>query len=216
MASITRSDAKKQLQERQRAWLKQVIAATALKPTQLARGASVSDTTISRILNNPGYSGTLSEVTIERIKSTYKVPGPGEKPDHEGSSLILAEAERIEADTLPAPIAEAVKNLSIGKGIIEIWRLRSASLEGAGYLPGDLVVVDCEVEPRPHDAVCALVTEWARGGAETVWRIFDPPFLIPSAPRGAAAKPLLVDNQRVSIKGVVVASLRPHRLSVAS
>jgi hypothetical protein len=47
-----------------------------------------------------------------------------------------------------------------------------------------------------------------RGGSETVWRLFDPPFLISSTVQGHPHKPLLVDSERVRITGVIVASLR--------
>jgi transcriptional regulator with XRE-family HTH domain len=216
LATISRSAAKQQLQERQRGWLRQVMAATGLKPTQIAREAGVSDTTLSRLLNNPDYTGTLSEVTIERIKTAYRVPGPGEAPIKGGPALIISEAERVDVLALEKNAAQAVNALAQEHKDAEIWRLHTSSLENAGYLPGDLVVLDPLIAPHSHDAVCVNVTEWSRGGSEMVWRIYEPPFLTSSTSRHLTSKPLLLDNDRIKVRGVIVGSIRPHRLSSAS
>jgi len=163
VTTISRSIAKKQLQDRQRAWLQQVIDATKMKPAQIAREAGVSDTTLSRLLSNPEYSGTLSEVTIERIKTAYGIPGPAEGQQKLGNSLILAEGERLDPVALDQKIAKAIEALSSNDKTIEVWRLRSSALEGDGYFPGDLLLVEIGALPRPHDVICAMVTEWARG-----------------------------------------------------
>jgi len=216
VAAITRTEAKKHLQDRQRAWLLRVIETTGLKPSQIARGADVSDTTLTRLLNNPSYEGTLSELTIERIKTTYNLPGPGNDPPAKGGAPVLfSEAELLQFAALEPSIAAALTALCAGITACEIWRLHSSAIENAGYLVNDLVVVDPNATPGPHDAVKAVVTEWSRGSAETIWRLFDPPYLLSSAARQLAAKPLLVDGQRVRVAGVIVASLRPHRLSAA-
>lgn len=73
-----RSEAKKEIQERQRAWLRELTQALNMAPSAIAAGAEVSESTLTRILNSKGYTGTLTAETIERIKSTYKVPGPEE------------------------------------------------------------------------------------------------------------------------------------------
>lgn len=76
-----------------------------------------------------------------------------------------------------------------------------------------MVVVDVTATPAPQDAVCAQVHDFKGGGHETVWRVFMPPYLVGASHDRTAYKPLLVDNDRVIVRGVIVESLRPHRLS---
>jgi hypothetical protein len=50
-----------------------------------------------------------------------------------------------------------------------------------------------------------------RGERETVFRKFEPPFLFTRSTLPDSGKPILVDYERVSIMGVVVASWRERR-----
>jgi len=209
-----RSQAKLDLQQRQRAWLAEVVAATKLKPSQIADAAGVSDTTLTRLLNNPEYKGTLSQITIDRIKSTYKLPGPEDYAGTRRPTLLgFSEAERFDPKREKGELSRMVTAILQARPGVDPWRLKTNALELSGYLPGDVLFVDLNAIAKPQDAVCAQVYDWQRGSAQTVWRIFDPPFLVGSALDRTAYKPLLVDNERVAVKGVIVESLRPHRLS---
>lgn len=75
-------------------------------------------------------------------------------------------------------------------------------------MPGDVVVVDLAATPTRGDVVCAQVYRWHEGKAETVFRIFEPPYLVAASAAPALRMPLVVDNDRVMIKGVVTHSLR--------
>lgn len=206
-ARHSRSDAKREVQQRQREWLQQIITTTGDKPSIIASNSGVSDSTLTRLLNNPAYRHTLTQVTIDAIKATYKVPGPEELAGR-GMLVGFGEAERLERKEM-----QSVAGALVGTKAVEIWRLRTEALVAAGYLPGDLLMVDATVEPKPQDLVCARVTDWARGAEQTLFRIFDPPFLVAAAADRTAFKPLLIDNERVKLSGVVVESYRPHRLS---
>lgn len=209
-----RSQLKKELQARQRAWLQEVVRITGLSLTQIARKSDVSDTTLTRLVNRPNYDGTLTQLVIDRIKETFKVPGPEEYASARRPLLGgFGEAERFDMQAEPPALAKVIAALLGGRAAVDAWRLKTAALEEVGYLPGDIVLVDLNAQPMPQDAVCAQVYDWTRGGAETVWRVFDPPFLVAAARERTAYKPLLVDNERAIIKGVIVESLRPHRLS---
>lgn len=214
---VNRSETKKTIQAQQRAWLMEVLKTVKLKPSQFAVGAGVSDTTITRLLNSDSYAGTLAPETIERIKSTYKVPGPEEYASHRRSSLIgLSEATRFDAREEDGELASIVNLILRGRSNVEAWRLKTLALESAGYLPGDILFVNQladHEQARPQDAICAKVVDYQRGSAETVWRIFDPPFLVAAAQDRTAYKPILVDGERVKIAGIIRESFRPHRLS---
>lgn len=209
-----RSDKQREVQERQRAWLGEVLQTTRLKPSQLGLQAGVSDTTLTRLLNNPDYTGTLSQITIDRIKETFKVPGPEEYANPRRAVFGFSEAERLDVKRVQSELGRIVAAILHGRPHVDPWRLRTSALELAGYMPGDVVFVDAGVQPRAHDAVCAQVTDFNRGPAETIWRVFDPPFLIAAAQERTAYKPLLIDNERVQVRGVVVDSYRPKREGV--
>lgn len=208
---ISRSQTKRDIRERQRAWLRAVIGSTGLRASQVATGAGVSDTTLSRLLNNPEYEGTLSQMTVDRIKEKFRVPGPEEYANKGAFVVGFAEAERIEFDE--AGLARMAEAMGCRRNGIDYWRLKTLALEQVGYLAGDIVAVDVNATPAAQDVVCALFYDRGHGSGATIWRVYDPPFLVGAAADRTAYKPLLVDNDRVSIKGVVVASIRPHRLS---
>ncbi|KIZ39061.1 MULTISPECIES: helix-turn-helix transcriptional regulator [Rhodopseudomonas] len=213
----SRSETKKAVQTRQRAWLVEVLEKTQLKPTQLAAGANITSTTLTRMLNNEDYSGTLSPETIERIKGAYKVPGPEEFSRSGRSPLIgFTEAARFDVHREKGELGRIVAAILHGHANMYAWRLKTMALEGVGYLSGDIVFVRMLEEgqsPRPQDAVCAHITDYQHGAAETVWRVFDPPFLVGAANDRTAYKPVLVDGDRVKIAGVIEQSYRPHALS---
>jgi SOS-response transcriptional repressor LexA len=211
--SETRLATKRAIQARQREWLQQIVKATGDSLSQIATKAHVSDTTLSRIVNNPGYDGVLSTVTITRITGTYQLPGPEEYAGRRPMLGGFAEAERFNAENDPDGIAAVVQAMLGARPISDAWRLKTEALEQAGYLPGDVLIVDTTAAPVPQDVVCAQVYDWQRGGAQTVWRVYDPPFLVGVARDRTAHKPMLVDNDRVIIKGVVDKMVRPHRLS---
>lgn len=217
--TVKRSETKRDIQERQRAWLREVLETKRLKPSQLAIGAGVSDTTISRLLNSETYTGTLAQETIERIKDTYKVPGPEEYAGGRGRAtalLGLSEASRFDPRKEKADLARVIEAIMHGRANVEPWRLKTMALDSVGYLPGDIVIVEALPEgrlPKPQDAVCAQVVDYQHGAAETVWRVYDPPFLVGASTERTAFKPLLVDGDRVKIAGVIREVYRPHSLS---
>src|SRR5947209_1043302 len=62
--------------------------------------------------------------------------------------------------------------------------------------------------PEAGGAVGAQVYDWRRAAAETVMRLYEPPYLVAASLDEGLRRPLVVDNEQVIIKGVVL----PHRL----
>ena len=90
----------------------------------------------------------------------------------------------------------------------DLWQVRSRALELEGYMLGDIVVVDLDRTAEGGEVVCAQMYDWNRGSAQTVLRVYEPPYLITASQSPIHRKPVLVDNERVTIKGLVVASAR--------
>ncbi|MGH6907913.1 MAG: hypothetical protein ACREDX_08660, partial [Aestuariivirga sp.] len=91
---------------------------------------------------------------------------------------------------------------------IDAWTLNSRALEGAGYRPGDILLVALDETPAAGDVVCAQIYDWVKAKAETVFRIFQPPYLVAATSDPQLMRPHLVDDAAVAIKGVVLQSLR--------
>jgi hypothetical protein len=208
-----RTAQKKAVQQRQREWLQGIVNASGDTLSQIALRANVSQSTLTRIANSAEYSGVLTAVTIERITEAYQVPGPDEFSGRRPMLGGFHEAERFDPAGDRDGITAIVQALLAQRDGSDAWRLRTDALEQVGYLAGDVVIVDMNATPQPQDAVCAQVYDWQRGAAQTVWRVYDPPFLVAASRDRTAHKPLLVDNERVVIKGVVEKMVRPHRLS---
>lgn len=194
--------------DEQRAWLTNLLERSGEAPTSLAIRAGLAPTTLTRFLNNPQHATALSARTISAVEKAtgarFGVANSGALKEREAEPF-LHEGE--EGGVLSAMVG-AVTGKANG---LDPWVLKSRAVEAAGYLPGDIMIVDLNADPRPSDVVCAQVYEWGRGKAETVFRIWEPPSLVTATYDPALRKPLMVDHQNVLIRGVVVASLRPRQ-----
>lgn len=92
----------------------------------------------------------------------------------------------------------------------EVWTTRGRSMDLAGYLDGDAIVVDRTraERARPGDDVLAQIYDFATGSARTVFRRYDSPFIFAISTEQAKLKPYFVDGEKVVIVGVVTFSWR--------
>jgi hypothetical protein len=201
-----KSDNRRQIQETHRAWLEQIRAATDLPLTRIAAEAGLAESTLTRLFSR-SYTGTLHALTIEALKRRFSVPGPDQAAQ---AGLHENEATPYVADD-SSPWDGAVRALMGSHEAADPWVLRTRALDLAGYLPGDIVVLNLNATPRSGDVVCAQIYDFTRMRAETIWRIYEPPFLVAASTDAAFRRPL--SDASVSIKGVVVASFRPRRTS---
>ncbi len=196
-----------------REWLARVCQVTGLQPTKLAKAAGLAPSTLTRPLaeGDNGVS-TLHAATIEKLVTFSGLTPPGsaggERRPLRGFREDAAPFDAKSHDSL----ADAVRALTAGRNGVDPWTIKSRALELAGYLPGDVVLVDLNAVPAPGDAVCAQVYDWRAMQAETVMRIFRrvAPFeiLLARSLDPAFDEPLIVDGERVIVKGVLL----PHRL----
>ncbi|MFZ1965018.1 MAG: hypothetical protein WAU78_16410 [Roseiarcus sp.] len=73
------------------------------------------------------------------------------------------------------------------------------------------MIVDLNAEPLPGDVVCAQLYNWARSDAQTMFRLWEPPYLMPSTLDPALRRIFVVDNDTTMIRGVVIATVRPRQ-----
>ncbi|MFG1300335.1 hypothetical protein V5F49_11130 [Xanthobacter sp. V3C-3] len=215
MAKSTRSaksEAMRTLREAQQRYLETVKARTGFSFSEIGRRAKLSPTTVTRFMNGEG-EGTLATLTISQIAEASGVPATGAAlgTSLDGVSDNEAEPYVASAPATRAPIEQAIEALRGGRNAADPWVLRTRALEDAGYLPGDVVIVDLSATPVAGDAVCAQVYDWEKMRAETVFRIFEEPYLVGASRDPAFRKPMLVDGKSVVIKGVVTDLVRPRR-----
>lgn len=200
--------------EQQRAYLRHVVSETGRSLTQIAADIDSPPSTLTRFVNKkPGAPRMLSTATMERVAEktgialpVSETPAPG-KAARRSSRGFRDEGEPFKHADNPG-IARAVKALTDGRAAADPWTLRTRALELRGFLPGDTVIVDLGILPKPGDAVCAQVYDRTGFKAETVFRVYEPPYLLAASNDPAFRKPIHIDPEHVAIKGVLL----PHRL----
>lgn len=169
----------------------------------------MNPSTFSKFENDPENKAQLDPTTIALIEEASGLRAYEQSVHAKPRGLAEVESARYDAEPLKV-IDGAVKAMKGERNGIDPWVLKSRCLEGAGYLPGDVVLVDLNARPQPGDVVCAQVYD-RNGRAETVFRIFEDPFLVAATLDRTLFKPWLIDNDRVIVRGVVIASLRERR-----
>ena len=193
----------------QRRYIARVLARTGWNQTELAQRAGLDPSTRSRFMGGARPGHALRPSTLAKIASIS-----GLAPDAEVSEAPPAAPGFAESEATPlavaaeTPLAAIIAMLAEGHANIDPWTLASRALEGAGYLPGDILLVALGETPAAGDVVCAQVYDWTKGKAETLFRIFEPPYLVAATGDPRLMRPHLVDDGAVIIKGVVIHSLR--------
>ncbi len=193
--------------QRQRSFVLDVLSRTGWSQSDLAHRAGLDPSTLSRFLSAGGEGRALRPATLARIERATGLSFAGDLAPADGG---FAEAEALPLADTTASVSTAVAALSAGRGNVDAWKLASRALEMAGYRPGDIVLVALDEEPVPGDVVCAQIYDWARGQAETVFRLYQPPYLVAATADPALLRPHAVSDNGVAIKGVVIHTLRPR------
>lgn len=208
------------IRDDQKAWLGGILEITGWTLTELARRSKVHQTTLTRFWNDDLGKSTLSARTVSMLAETtgyepYARPDPARR--RAGAPIPIGDGEPLpgEPDILRGDIDAAVRAVIAGRNEMFPWLIKTRALEGVGYVPGDVAIVDTMAKPRRGDAVCAQVYDWPAGRAETVLRLFEPPYLVAATSDPTLLRPHYVDDEKVVIKGVVTGLFRPRRAAAA-
>lgn len=205
------------LKKQQIDWVKAVMAYLGLKSAnQLAELIDTNPANIQRPLSD-NYKGKFGIETLTKIAQAANLQIM-QFPSRQGS---FAEPEATPflydsgADAIGSNLDRAVRELCKGRNGRDPWVMRNYALESSGILPGDILIVDMNVTPKPKDIVCAQLYQWSQMQAETIFRVYEPPFLIGNSMRYGTSKPIMVDGNDVIIRGVVDALFRPRHSEAA-
>ena len=144
---------------------------------------------------------TITKISQAAGTSVQEMPTNGHRPTE-------AEQFKIPDDGPTTPIEKAVSELIDGRSSVDAWRLKSHHLALAGYLPGDILIVEHKVMPASGQPACVQVHAWEAQRSETLFRIYHHPYVVGASTNPDDLKPLLIDDDRVVITGRVAGSLR--------
>ena len=194
-----------------REYVRLVVRQSGKSATALAKELGIAPSTLTRLLKaRDDSSATLHARTLRKLQDHSGIPPLfGDDPSVPAVIRGLREdAVPFDARGADPALSAALKALISGRKAADPWTIRTRSLERIGFLPGDIVIVDLGRKAESGDAVCAQVYDWRRGTAETVMRLYEPPYLVAASLDEGLRRPLVVDNEQVIIKGVLL----PHRL----
>ena len=197
-----------QISRQHREYLKRVMAHTGMKLTPLAEAAGLWPSTLSRVAKEGG-TGTFSANTLSKLRDVSGIPFHfgGDTAAPSGLGGLAEEAVRFDADSADPTVSAAITALIASRETAVPWTIRTRALECMGYLPGDIVIVELGRRPKAGDVVWAEVYNLGRV-PEMVMRIYQPPILAAASLDQQLRGPLMIDDPRVTIRGVVL----PHRL----
>lgn len=212
-APLRAADVVENVRRQQLDWVHANLKILNWNPTRASREAGISQSTLSKFLNDTANMARLETNSVEKLKAVFPLPPYQTAPNPVARGFAEAEAEPFTASG-DDHVTAAVDAIRSGRNGIVAWSLQSRALEVAGYLPGDVMLVDLNAQPQDGDAVCAQVYDRS-GNAETVFRIYEGPYLQAATYARNLFKPLLIDGDRVLVRGVVVTSIRPRLSQLA-
>jgi transcriptional regulator with XRE-family HTH domain len=190
-------------------YIQYLLEKTGWSRAELAKRAGLDPTTLSRFLSSGDVIYQLRGSTIRRLELVSGIAF-GESPSSNSEPLVgFSEVEVIPFSVVnDHNIMAAFEALHPGAINKDIWVLRSRALELVGYRPGDLIQIKLDIAPLRGDVVCAQVYDEVKSRAQTVFRIYAPPILASATTDLGLGTPYSLDDNRVVVKGVVVAMLR--------
>lgn len=194
-------------------WFKQRHREVGITQAELAALMGKAPTFLTRI-----YNGTqeLRLAEAKKIASALRAPlsdvlvraGVAQGVDTEVQTLDRPSFSQPPPQNDLVPSDAFAPTLEPRSNSQHAWTVQSTQLCDAGYQMGDHIVVDVNVKPAPGDVVVAHIHDWKSGTSQTALRIFEPPYLLTAHPGSHREKPVMIDNERVYVSGVVVLSWR--------
>lgn len=191
-------------------WIGRVLHHYDISAYKFSQRSGVSKQQIGRYLKpNTGSSMPKIDTLTSLADAAVDVPLPaGLLPTRNGQRPVTGFAE---PEMKPVSMEKlGACPLEPGSASQSVWQIttRAIELPPYAYLPGDYVLLDEDAKAGPGQAVCAQIYD-RQGGAETVFRAYEPPFLVTAtADPDARHAPLFVDGDKVIVKGPVIKSVR--------
>ena len=196
--TITDEETRKMLGER----IAKAREAAGLNPSELSREIGVSRAAVAQWevgKTEPNARNLRKIASVVGVSLEWLGQGQGAAAGAAGGSL-MSDGDLVDLKTLPADRAKMLKAAMDGKKA-EIWKLTSDALAGAGYQPGDFLVVDIGAVASARDIVLATHNKFP------LFRLMFPPYLYSVQVGKQAPAPIVVDNMQTIVRGVVTSRL---------
>jgi transcriptional regulator with XRE-family HTH domain len=195
-------------QERYRQWIELICETDSVTATEIAKRIGASPSTITRQIK-PGWTRKPSLDVLRRISTIFKVSIPPE---------LIGGTETqnfVEPDVNPLkPEFDSAESWNTN---LSDWTVRSHSLAAMGCIPGDYIRCDASITPVSGDIVLAQIFRIGQSGADTVMRLYMPPFLVAAELGSPTIAPINIDTsgRLMAIIGTMIKrwSLRKTRVN---
>lgn len=192
-----------------RAWLAAIMAARpGLTPTQMARDIGLSPSSLTRHMQ-PNFTRQPRIETLRKIASHYGVAIPQRL-------LGSTEPPRGFAETDAEPLSGYDVSEPGWNANQSDWRVKSGVLAAMGCMPGDTIRFDAAVEPVFGDIVIAQHYRPRHTNADTVMRLYMPPYLVAAEIGRPSIEPITIGSDNVVIMGTMVKRWSLRRTSHSS
>lgn len=193
-----------------RDWVSQLMAQHGVATvSQFARRAGLAESTLTRFMNAEGPGNLMREGTIAKIENAFNARRPATRlPQGERQT-----PERQDASARASNLTSLMQSLRQHETPEhETFILSDRALDLAGYLPGDLIIVDTSQRPEIGDVVALRFRSGAARSSTVTLRIYDTPFLTAHSTDDTMRRPLMIEPERIEIIGIVTAAMRErHR-----
>jgi transcriptional regulator with XRE-family HTH domain len=196
---VMEEETRKQLGER----IAKAREAKGLNPSELSREIGVSRAAVAQWeigKTEPNARNLRKIASVVGVTLEWLGQGQGAAAGAVSTGSIMSEGELVDLKTLDQNHAKMLRMAMDGRKA-EIWRLKSDALAGAGYQPGDYLVVDVGATAHARDIVLATHNKLP------LFRLVFPPYLYSVAVGKQSPAPMVVDNLQTVVRGVVISRL---------
>lgn len=195
-----------------RGWIHSLMMQHRITASELARRANLSESTLTRLMNPQGPAFLPREATIAKIEKTFSVRRPVMQNGNEEDGSAPGQKAGKDPRSIAAGLLEGLQELDISSpDAINAYTVEDRALDLAGYLPGDIVLVDTARHPEAGDIVALRFRGPASDLNRITLRIFDHPFLSAHSTDAALRRPVLDDREKFELVGIVTTALRAQR-----
>lgn len=196
-------------------WFKAQQKKVGATAEDIARERGLSRVNVSHILNGRqrmsiDWAHAFSKVLKQPVSVILEKAGVVDPATARQLSPGFAESDAAPFDLAGADTRRAavIAEAFGARPGIDIWKITTASMALAGYLPGDYVLVDTHQAERVRAGDVVIAQIYSPRGAKTVLRRWMPPVLVAHAAPTEDEPVYVVDNDNVVIRGKVTASWR--------
>lgn len=197
-----------EMHETQLQQLRDLLRRHGLKPTTLAKRAGVSPSTVTRKFD-VNDTGVFDPPTWAKLFRAVGEEPPGMADAAQAPVATESETVPLSTQDVGNDLEVAVRAIVAGRPHLSAWTVAGRGLDALGYVPGDVVVLNSETEPRVGDVVMASLLNYRSPSASrNVLRLFHGSQLLGASSEARHLVPIPLHPEWVAVRGVVEMLIR--------